>query len=153
MLRKGEHLLLLQKQLKQLEHKKELSADILKSKKGQDDQEARENFNQIRKELKSIRNDAWKIEEETLISILKIPNTLHPDTPTNKEGLIYINDIPKQTKSKIPSHSEHALVEFDSDFIDLVFLKGELALIEQDLCYKAQEILQKDLFADLLGNN
>ena len=56
MLRKGEHLLLLQKQLKQLEHKKELSAVILESKKGQDDQEARENFNQIRKELKSIRN-------------------------------------------------------------------------------------------------
>ena len=153
LLRKGEHLLLLQKQLKQLEHKKELSAGILESNKGQDDQEARENFNQIRKELKSVRHDVWEIEEETLISILKIPNTLHPDTPTNKEGLIYINDIPKQTKSKILSHSEHALVEFDSDFTELVFLKGELALMEQDLCYKAQEMLQKELFADLLGNN
>ena len=79
---------------------------------------------------------------------------LEPDTPTGKEWnkIIFTSDIPKENTSKIKSHAEHPLVEFDSDFPECVFLKGDLALLEQELCHKAQSILVEDNFAEHLSS-
>ena len=67
--------------------------------------------------------------------------------------IIYTSDhIPKENTSKINSHAEHPLIEFDSEFPECVFLKGDLALLEQELCLKAQNVLSEDNFAEPLSS-
>ena len=154
MILKSKTLVEYEDEIEYIENEKDLAQEFVKSEEGKKfPLEAKARLKEIKERYKSTLKELWAYQEEVLIPILKVPNDLDPDTPIKDDVITFIrDDIAKVSKSQVTTHADHPMIEFDAEFPELVFLKDNLVTLEQDLCLKAQDIFQRNLFCDLLAS-
>ena len=102
----------------------------------------------IRKSIKELRNERWKIEESTLIQYVRLPNLIDSSTPIDSEDEV-IHDIGTKPEIKnrnlVRSHEELCIkdIEFSYNSPTCYYLFGHIAKLELSLNWAIQDFLLK----------
>ena len=99
----------------------------------------------IKNRIKALQKSLNVAEEDCIVPLLKLPNSLDVKTPDKDKVIKQI--CPNEGLLKNKKYHD-ADLEFEEGNSSNVFLKGDLALQEIELLSKAQTFLQEDEFCD-----
>ncbi|ESO82025.1 hypothetical protein LOTGIDRAFT_170435 [Lottia gigantea] len=111
------------------------SVDVLKSR-----------GNKLKKLEKELSDRYFAIKHAVMLDGLKIPNRIHPETPTSAQILRSFGNIMDFSKSRshIEIGREKDLIKFSDIGPKSFYLKGDLALCELELIDKTKKFLQQN---------
>ena len=116
----------------------------------------KEDAKELKESLKKLRNERWEIEETTLIEYVRLPNTIHENTPMSSEDeiIFHIGDKPEiVNQNLVRSHHElcHKEIEFSENSPTSYYLFGDVAKLEMSLNWAAQDFLLSNGFQMCAG--
>ncbi|KAK5644096.1 hypothetical protein RI129_007941 [Pyrocoelia pectoralis] len=110
--------------------------DLLK--RGENADELKLQAKLVKEDLKTLKKYLYGVEESAALKILSLPNLLHPDTPEDKERLLFEHLIQPPSSRSHMQIGEH-LIKFVNPFF--YFLRGDAALFEYSLMNYASSAL------------
>lgn len=102
-------------------------------------------INLIKDNIRKLKEPLWSAEEAAIVEVLKLPNTLHPITPSIENEVLYTYQIPPQSmKDHLKIGHKLNLLNFKKN--ESYYLQGDAAIFELGAKFYFSNILRKNKF-------
>lgn len=99
----------------------------------------------LKENIKKLKMPLWSAEEAAIVEVLKLPNSLHTQTPDGGNKMLYTHlSPPNNKKDHLKIGKELNLVDFKKN--ENYYLKGEAAIFELGAKFYFNRILREHKF-------
>lgn len=98
----------------------------------------------LKDNIKKLKVPLWSAEEAAIIEVLKLPNSLHPQTPDSNKILYTHLSPPTCKKDHLKIGKELGLIDFKKN--ENYYLKGDAAVFELGAKFYFNNVLKKNNF-------
>lgn len=129
--------------------KDEISMDLGKLIRNEPDSEATKKLkiqsDLMKDNIKKLKVPLWSAEEAAMVEVLKLPNSLHSQTPDGQNKIIYTHlSHPKNCKDHLKIGRELNIIDFKKN--ENYYLKGDGALFELGAKFYFNRTLRQNKF-------